>query len=115
MEKRAVGKYVRGSAQKARLVIDQIRGLPVEDALNRLRFSPKRSAKHIEKVLKSAIANVEYADESISLDHLVVSQAFVDMGPTKWRRRVRPAPMGRAYRERRHGCHVTIYVSDSRR
>jgi len=112
MEKRAVGKYFKGSPRKARLVIDQIRGLQVEDALNLLRFSRKKAAKDVEKVLKSAIANVEYADESVSLDDLIVSRAFVDLGPTKWRRRIRPAPMGRAYRERRHGCHITIYVSD---
>ncbi len=114
MEKRAIGKYLKGSARKARLVVDQIRGRSVEEALNLLKFSPKRAAKDIEKVLKSAIANIEYADDTVSLDDLHVSKAFVDMGPTKWRRRVRPAPMGRAYRERRHGCHVTIYVSDNR-
>ena len=113
MEKRAVGKYLKGSPRKTRLVIDQIRGRSVEEALNVLKFSKKRAARNIEKVLKSAIANVEYADESVSLDDLVVSRAYVDMGPTKWRRRIRPAPMGRAYRERRHGCHITIYVSDN--
>ncbi len=115
MEKRAVGKYLKGSAQKARLVVDQIRGRSVEESLHLLRFSRKRAAKNVEKVLKSAIANIEFADETVNLDHLYVSQAFVDMGPTKWRRRVRPAPMGRAYRERRHGCHITIFVTDSRR
>lgn len=114
MEKRAVGRFLRGSPQKARLVIDQIRGRSAEDALNILRFSYKRAAKNIERVLKSAIANSEYADETINLDDLYVSQAYVDMGPTKNRRRIRPAPMGRAYRERRYGCHVTIYVSDNR-
>lgn len=114
MEKRAVGKYFKGSAQKARLVIDQIRGLYAEDALNILKFSKKRAAQNVEKVLKSAIANVQYADDTVSLDNLRVSQAFVDMGPTKNRRRVRPAPMGRAYRERRHSCHITIYVADNR-
>ncbi len=114
MEKRAKGRFLKGSAQKARLVVDQIRGRSVEEALNILRFSSKRAARGIEKVLKSAIANSEYTDETISLDDLHVSRAFVDMGPTKNRRRMRPAPMGRAYRERRHGCHVTIYVSDNR-
>ena len=112
MEKRAVGKYLKGSPRKARLVIDQIRGLQAEDALNLLRFSRKRAAKEIEKVLKSAIANIEYADDAVSLDDLFVSKVYVDLGPTKWRRRIRPAPMGRAHRERRHGCHITVYVSD---
>jgi len=117
MEKKAVGRFLKGSAQKSRLVVDQIRGLPVEDALNMLRFSKKRIAKSVEKVLKSAIANAEYADttDTVSLDSLYVNRAFVDMGPTKFRRRMRPAPMGRAYRERRHGCHITIFVSDERR
>ena len=114
MEKRAIGRFLRGSPQKARLVVNQIRGLSVEEALSILRFSRKRAAKSIERVLKSAIANTEYADETIHLDDLHVSRAFVDMGPTKHRRRIRPAPMGRAYREQRHGCHITIYVSDNR-
>lgn len=114
MEKRAMGRFLKGSAQKARLVIDQIRGLSVEEALGLLRFSKKRAADRVEKVLKSAIANAEYADKHVSLDELYVSRAFVDMGPTKFRRRMRPAPMGRAYRERRHGCHITIHVSDNR-
>ena len=114
MEKRAMGRFLQGSAQKARLVVDQIRGLPVEEAMGLLRFSKKRASEAVGKVLKSAIANAEYADKNISLDDLWVSQAFVDMGPTKNRRRMRPAPMGRAYREKRHGCHVTITVSDNR-
>jgi large subunit ribosomal protein L22 len=114
MDKRAMGKFLKGSAQKARLVVDQIRGLPAEEALSLLRFSKKRAAELVSKVLKSAIANIERADEHISMDNLTVSKAYVDMGPTKHRRRMRPAPMGRAYRERRHGCHITIYVSDNR-
>lgn len=114
MDKRATGRFLRGSAQKARLVVDQIRGRSAEAALGLLGVSTKRAAKSVEKILKSAIANAEYADEHVSLDDLYISRAFVDMGPTKQRRRMRPAPMGRAYKEQRHGCHVTIYVSDKR-
>jgi large subunit ribosomal protein L22 len=115
MEAVAKAKYLRGSAQKARLVIDLIRGRNVNEALNILRFTNKRAAGHIDKCLRSAIANAtdlaEKANVAVDPDDLWVSQAHVDMGPTKRRFRTRPAPQGRAYRERRHYCHVTIEVS----
>jgi large subunit ribosomal protein L22 len=115
MEATASAKYLRGSAQKARLVVDMIRGKDVNKALAILRFSRKRAAAHIEKCMRSAIANANEAAEkaniSIDPDDLWVSAAFVDRGPTKNRRRVRPAPQGRAYREQRHFCHVTISLS----
>lgn len=118
MQAYAIGKYLKGSAQKARLVIDAIRGRNVNEALAILRFTNKRAAKPIEKVLRSAIANASQKAEkeniSIDVDRLFVSVCHVDTGVTKWRRRVRPAPMGRAYRERRHYCHVTVYVSSDR-
>lgn len=114
MEVRATAKYVRGSPQKARLVIDLIRGKSVGEALSILQFSRKRSAKLIEKVLRSAIANAEQKSASVSLEDLAVTEAFVDLGPTKWRSRIRPAPMGRAYRQRRHQSHITIRVSDGK-
>ena len=119
MEARASAKYLRGSAQKARLVIDLIRGKNVNQALAILRFSKKRAALGIEKCVKSAIANAnekaEKANISIDPDELWLKAAYVDQGPTKNRRRVRPAPQGRAYRERRHFCHVTILVSSDER
>ena len=108
MEAIASAKYLRGSAQKARLVVDMIRGKDVNQALAILRFSKKRAASHVEKCMRSAIANANEAAEkaniSIDPDDLWVRTAFVDRGPTKNRRRVRPAPQGRAYREQRHFC-----------
>ena len=119
MEATASAKYLRGSAQKARLVVDMIRGKDVNQALAILRFSKKRAASNIEKCMRSAIANAneiaEKANISIDPDDLWVRTAFVDRGPTKNRRRVRPAPQGRAYREQRHFCHVTISLSNDER
>ena len=119
MEATASAKYLRGSAQKARLVVDMIRGKDVNQALAILRFSRKRAAAHVEKCMRSAIANANEAAEkaniSIDPDDLWVRTAFVDRGPTKNRRRVRPAPQGRAYREQRHFCHVTISLSNDER
>jgi large subunit ribosomal protein L22 len=119
MEATASAKYLRGSAQKARLVVDMIRGKDVNQALAILRFSKKRAAAKIEKCMRSAIANAneaaEKANVSIDPDDLWVRTAFVDVGPTKNMRRVRPAPQGRAYREQRHFCHVTISLSNDER
>ena len=119
MEATASAKYLRGSAQKARLVVDMIRGKDVNQALAILRFSKKRAASSIEKCMRSAIANAnelaEKANISVDPDDLWVRTAFVDRGPTKNRRRVRPAPQGRAYREQRHFCHVTISLSSDAR
>jgi large subunit ribosomal protein L22 len=115
MEATASAKYLRGSAQKARLVIDMIRGKNVNQALAILRYSNKRAALGIEKCVKSAIANANEAAEkaniSVDPDDLWLKAAYVDQGPTKNRRRMRPAPQGRAYKERRHFCHVTVLVS----
>jgi large subunit ribosomal protein L22 len=118
MEARASAKYLRGSAQKARLVIDMIRGKNVNQALAILRYSNKRAALGIEKCLKSAIANANEAAEKANIavdpDELWLKVAFVDRGPTKNRSRMRPAPQGRAFRERRHFCHVTVLVSSDK-
>ncbi len=119
MEAIASAKYLRGSAQKARLVVDMIRGKDVNKALAILRYSSKRASNLIEKCMRSAIANAneaaEKANVAIDPDDLWVKTAFVDRGPTKNRRRVRPAPQGRAYREQRHFCHVTILLSNDAR
>jgi large subunit ribosomal protein L22 len=119
MEAIASAKYLRGSAQKARLVVDMIRGQDVNKALAILRYSSKRASTLIEKCVRSAIANAneaaEKANVAIDPDELWVKTAFVDRGPTKGRRRVRPAPQGRAYREQRHFCHVTILLSNDAR
>src|SRR5918911_2349418 len=119
MEARASAKYLRGSAQKARLVVDMIRGKNVNEALAILRFTGKRASDGIEKCVRSAIANASEAAEKANIaidpDELWVKAAFVDRGPTKNRRRMRPAPQGRAYRERRHFCHVTVLLSSDER
>jgi large subunit ribosomal protein L22 len=92
-----------------------IRGKRVGEALAILQFTNKRAADGIEKCLRSAIANAtekaERQNVAVDPDELVVKTCFVDMGPTKHRRRVRPAPQGRAYREQRHFCHITVLVS----
>ena len=119
MEARASARYLRGSAQKARLVVDMIRGKNVNEALAVLRFTNKRAADPIEKCVRSAIANAteaaEKANVAVDPDDLWVKACFVDMGPTKNRRRMRPAPQGRAYREQRHFCHVTVLLSSDER
>ncbi|MBC7910919.1 MAG: 50S ribosomal protein L22 [Pyrinomonadaceae bacterium] len=115
MESKASAKYLRGSAQKARLVIDMIRGKNVNKALAILQYTNKRAADSIEKCVRSAIANASEAAEKANIaidpDELWVKACFVDRGPSKNRSRMRPAPQGRAYREKRHFCHVTILLS----
>jgi large subunit ribosomal protein L22 len=115
MEAIAKTKYLKGSPRKARLVIDLIRGVNVSRALSILKFTNKRAAEPISKCLSSAIANATYLAEqqniAIDPDGLWVKTCFVDMGPHKNRRRVRPAPQGRAFREQRHYCHITIQVT----
>ena len=115
MEAVAKTKYLKGSPRKARLVIDLIRGVNVSRALSILKFTDKRAADPIAQCLNSAIANATYKAEqqniAIDPDDLWVKTCFVDMGPTKGRRRMRPAPQGRAYREQRHYCHITIHVT----
>jgi large subunit ribosomal protein L22 len=110
MEARATARYIRGSPQKIRLVVDLIRGKNVSEALTILRFTKKRASKNVEKVLKSAIANAEQKAEGTDVDSLIVSQAYVNEGPRM--KRMRPAPMGRAYRIQRRMSHISIRVSD---
>lgn len=100
----------RISAQKARLVADQVRGKAVDDALNVLAFSPKKAAHIIKKVLESAIANAENNDGA-DIDELKVSSIFVDEGMTM--KRIRPRAKGRADRIFKRSCHITVKVSDS--
>lgn len=115
MEAKASAKFIRGSAQKARLVVDMIRGKRVNQALATLQFTNKRAADPIQACVRSAIANAteaaEKANVAVDPDDLWVKEAFVDKGPTKSRFRTRPAPQGRAYRERRHFCHVSVILS----
>lgn len=118
MDAIAKGKFLRGSPQKARLVIDLIRGKNVSNALAILQFTNKRATHNIEKCLRSAIANATFKAEqqnvAIDPDDLWVKTCFVDMGPHKNRRRVRPAPQGRAYREQRYYCHITIELTSDK-
>jgi large subunit ribosomal protein L22 len=97
------------SAQKARLVADQIRGKSVEDALDILTFSPKKGAHLVKKVLESAIANAEH-NEGADVDELKVSTIFVDEGLTM--KRIRPRAKGRADRILKRTCHITVKVAE---
>lgn len=118
MEAIAKRKNLKGSPQKARLVIDLIRGRNVSQALAILQFTNKRAAQPVAKLLRSAIANATYQAEqkniAIDPDDLWVKSCYVDMGMHKNRRRLRPAPQGRAYQEQRHYCHITILVSSEK-
>ncbi|MBT5484235.1 MAG: 50S ribosomal protein L22 [Gammaproteobacteria bacterium] len=98
------------SAQKARLVADQIRGKGVEEALELLTYSPKKAADLIKKVLNSAIANAEH-NEGVDIDELRVSSIYVDEGMTL--KRIRPRAKGRADRILKRSCHITVKVADS--
>ena len=111
MEVAARLRGARVSPQKARLVADQVRGRPVQDALNTLAFSQKKSARIILKVLESAIANAEN-NEGADVDELAVSTIFVDEGPMM--KRVRPRAKGRADRIHKRSGHITVKVADRR-
>ncbi len=119
MEAIAKAKNVKVSSQKAKLVMDLIRGRMYSEARDILRFTNKRAAGLIYKVLESARANAEQLAQAdnvlVDVDELWVKECFADTGTTKFRRRVRPAPMGRAYRERRHYTHLTVVVSSEGR
>ena len=106
----ARARYVRVSARKARLVLDQIRGKPVSEALATLRFTPRAAARLVEKVLRSAVANAENNHQVRNLDDLHVVGAIADGGPSM--KRVSPRAMGRAFFIRHQTSHLTIAVSD---
>jgi large subunit ribosomal protein L22 len=110
MESKAEARYVRISAQKARLVVDLIRGQKAGDAINILRSTNKRIAPAVEKVLRSAIANAENRFNDVDVDSLRVTEAYVNEGPRM--KRVRPAPMGRAYRYQRRMAHIVVKVGE---
>ena len=107
----ATARHIRTSAQKAKLVLDQIRGRNVNDALATLRYSRKLIAKDIEKVLKSAIANAQQKEGFAGdVDRLFVSACYANQGPSM--KRVRPAPMGRAFRVIKRTAHLTVGVAE---
>ncbi|MGB0445923.1 MAG: 50S ribosomal protein L22 [Pseudomonadales bacterium] len=110
MEVTAKHKGARISAQKARLVADQIRGKRVDEALNILAYSPKKGADLVKKVLDSAIANAEH-NNGLDVDELIVSTVFVDEGMTM--KRIKPRAKGRADRILKRSCHITVKVAES--
>lgn len=106
---KAVARYLDSSPQKTRLVADMIRGRSVNDALGILRFTKKRAARSLHKLLKDAVANAESRqDQQVDVDDLVVSTVVVDGASVKFRKRTMPAPMGRAYRFVKRQSHVLI-------
>ncbi len=112
MEARAITKYIGSSPRKMRLVIDLIRGMRADKALEVLHFSSKHSSRNAEKTLRSAMANLMNSDTATRVEpqDLFVKEAYVDQGPTL--KRISPAPMGRAYRIRKRSCHLTIVVAN---
>ncbi len=115
-EFRAEAKFQRTSPQKAKLVLDLIKGLRVEQALNTVHFSTKRMAPVVEKVLRSAIQNATYVSDEkgldIDVDNLYVRTAIANEGPRM--KRIRPAPMGRAFRYQRRLAHIIVTVAEKR-
>src|SRR3954447_13138220 len=111
IEAHATAKYIRTSAQKAGLVLDLIRGRDVNHALATLKFARKGVAKDIEKVLRSAIANAQNKDGfNGDVDRLYVAACFANQGPSQ--KRIRPAPMGRAFRVVKRTAHLTVRVAE---
>jgi len=113
-EFRAEAKFQRTSPQKAKLVLDLIKGLRVEQALNTVHFSTKRMAPVVEKVLRSAIQNASYVSQEqgldVDVDNLYVKTAIANEGPRM--KRIRPAPMGRAFRYQRRLAHIIVTVAE---
>jgi large subunit ribosomal protein L22 len=103
---RAQLRYLGVSAQKTRLVVDPLRGLDVDRAIGVLRHSPKRVARDIEKLMKSAVANAQQKDPNVDVDRLVVRHAVVDDAPPL--KRSRHTSLGRVFRVLKRACHVTI-------
>jgi large subunit ribosomal protein L22 len=111
IEGHATSRYIRTSAQKAKLVLDLIRGRDVTQALAALKFSSKMVARDIEKVLRSAIANAQQQEGfSGDVDRLFVAEAWANQGPSM--KRIRPAPMGRAFRVVKRTAHLTVGVAE---
>ncbi|MDE1155017.1 MAG: 50S ribosomal protein L22 [Acidobacteriaceae bacterium] len=116
-EFRAEAKFQRTSPQKAKLVLDLIKGQPVEAAINTVAFTNKRIAPVVEKVLRSAVANAQYLSDErgldLDIDNLIVKTAVANEGPRM--KRIRPAPMGRAFRYQRRIAHIIITVAEKQK
>jgi large subunit ribosomal protein L22 len=111
MEARAVHRYIGSSPRKMRLIVDLVRGLSVDKAMEILHFSTKHASRDAEKVLRSAVSNLINLDDStrVEPEELFIKEVYVNAGPML--KRIRPAPMGRAFRIRKRSCHLTIVVA----
>jgi large subunit ribosomal protein L22 len=111
MEARAVHRYIGSSPRKMRLTVDLVRGLSVDKAMEILHFSTKHASRDAEKVLRSAVSNLINLDDStrVEPEELFIKEVYVNAGPML--KRIRPAPMGRAFRIRKRSCHLTIVVA----
>ncbi|MDL1970057.1 MAG: 50S ribosomal protein L22 [Candidatus Desulfofervidaceae bacterium] len=109
MEARAVARYIRISPRKVRLVIDLVRGKKVEEALAMLEFTPKRAARVVSKLIKSAVANAEQ-NPDVDVDNLYIKRIYADSGPIL--KRIRPRAVGRAYLIRKRTSHITVILDE---
>ncbi len=109
MEAKAVGKYIRISPQKARLVADVVRGMGVDQAVTTLRFMPKKGATILRKVIESALANATQ-DDHVDVDNLYVKKIVIDGGPSL--KRIRPRAMGRATGIIKRSSHITVVLDE---
>ncbi len=111
MEARAVHRYIGSSPRKMRLIVDLVRGLSVDKAMEILHFSTKHASRDAEKVLRSAVSNLINLDDStrVEPEELFIKEVYVNAGPML--KRIQPAPMGRAFRIRKRSCHLTIVVA----
>lgn len=109
MEARAVGKYIRISPQKARLVADVVRGMDVDQAITTLRFMPKKAAALLRKVVESAVANATQEDQ-VDVDNLYIKSIYIDGGPSL--KRIRPRAMGRATGIIKRSSHITVILDE---
>jgi len=110
MESRAVGRYMRISPQKMRLIMDEVRGKKVDEAIRLLSFSPKRGARVLRKLINSAVANAE-ANKDIDVDTLYIKRVYADQGPVL--KRFRPRAMGRASRIKKRTSHLTVILDEA--
>ena len=111
MEARAVHRFISSSPRKMRIVVDLIRGMSVDKAIEVLHFSTKHASQDAEKVLRSAVSNLMNQDDSgrVEPENLFIKEVYVNNGPML--KRIQPAPMGRAFRIRKRACHLTIVVA----
>ncbi len=109
METKAVARYVRISPRKIRLIMDEVRGMRVEDALNKLTFAPQKGARILKKVINSAVANAEQ-NTNADIDALYIKRIYADEGPTL--KRFRPRALGRATRIRKRTSHLTVILDE---